>query len=862
MDKDPIILSNNGETAIKSFMGIANNPAFIALISQTGPFNTAEWINFVESNPPEKVAATALDFFKDASLMAEAARPHGGRNFQTHLLGQQYQVDVKLLEAFDHQRTKTPVFELYRQMGIMRDISAFYVFGKAYTELDASQQAIVDDFGLITDISHFGRIMGKDGKDVDDIQKTWLVADFAFALERNLNASFTSRGQDEVLFNVPNKAVAENYQTVMDRSPKGEVVAMRSQRKTEPNVSFMFSIEQPQVITAENIEVPVSFGRGDIRMIKMETTEQLLSYLSTQFDSLLLNYPLEKAALIIDKFIYGRKLDRFGISLAAVQAVKDLHGQMTAKILRVGNAGVGIISSEQTANQEIVAKAQNKDTSMEDLMIIARDMQLDITDIDAITNQGKKRNLLVGRIMQSAKSSRTSVEIRFTGEENEARLGTIQQAAHVIETIKIDEGTSFLFLPPAIAAKANTDQEIAKANNQANIAKALNKISPQYAFTQERFTRNRLQTLDNSPWTEEMINSQLAEFREYIEQQAQEYNEVSLFIQHSHIHPTQATHGPKQEHGAHIARIFADSLRAGNISIKSGCLVDEYHTSDLMKDYNWFDGVLAGIAGEMYSGIFLESSARMRLFGDALVRMLMGDENTTIQGGTVVYKMPEGRTLELWDAAMTGEGEFTPGRQACVPFELGMNLALMHPELADNLFVAYLLKRYPNSALAKFVSESGRTDSDRLMVENIMMAEKDIMARNAKRMAALSELERSSFAEIWQTNPDITAFDIYAMDVLYRTLKSDLDEKRRKPIVIHVLETNYNAQQSKSGWLWSQFGIPGLPIYRISFDSASKTIKVLESPAPSEARLGEWLDKNRSIVEQIRGIMEGALPEA
>jgi len=855
MASETITFSNNGETAVASAMQIAQHTPFVALISQTGPFNTTEWLDIVRSGAEEQVGASALDFFKDASLLAEAARAGGGRSFQSHILRSEDGTTQTQLEQIDHQRTHRPVFQLYRDLGIMRNVSAYYVYGRPYDELEVDQQQVADNFGLVTDISHFGRIMGKDGKDVDDVQKTWLVSDFAFALERNLNASFTARAQDEVLYNIPNESIAENDQTVLDRSPEGNVTAIRAQRKTEPNVSFMFSAENARPL-AKGVEVPISFGRGDIRMTRIDSTDQLLSYLSTQFDSLLLKYPLEKAALIMDKFIYGRKLGEFGISLSAVQAVRNLEGKMTAKILRVGNAAVGVVRTSSRVNTEITSLAGNKATGFDQLTGIAEGLQLDINDILVMSSEVKKRDRLVGRIMQAAKEQSLDFSVQFDEPVSDSRLGTIQQAEHYVEEVEIDKNTSFILIPPSIAGTAYADNSLRNPKEAGKLASALNAISPGYSFSQERFAADKIQVLDNSPWTQELVVSQLTEFIGKMRELSGKYGEVAIYEQIAHHHPTQAVHGPKQEHSAYIGRVLAEAFGMPNIKVRAGSLVDEYHTSDLKGDYSEFNKRIGQIAGGMFEGTFLESSPRMRILGDALVRMLMSDQNTSIIGGTVVHAMPDGRTLELWDAAMSSAGEFTPGRQACVPFELGMDLALMHPELADDLYLKYLLTRFPQSMLAEFTRTSGRKDSDALMVENIMIPENDIIARNARRMEALNQLDRDSFAEIWQTNPDITAFDIYALDVMYRRLKSDMDSGKRFPVVIHVLETNYNAQQSKSGWLWNQIGIPGIPIYRVSFDSASKKVRILESSAPEEDRMGQWLDKNRTVVEKIREIME------
>lgn len=824
---------------------LASHPGILGLVSLTGAFNVAEW-GAIASEKPDVANRIALEQLKDMALVAEGARAGGGIGLQKMVLGTE-SIDSDKLKQVESDRIHTPVHTLLVDISFARDVSSFLQFGRPFDELEAEDRETALGFGIVTDLGHFSRIMQKDAV-ATDVHKHWLIGQISQAFERNLNAAFTHRGQDDWLYPIPQGAQVEGSTMPIETSASGEITMIAGERKNAPNVTFGLAIKNSDNFIP--VEVAMSEGRGEIRSDTISNPSDLLVYLSHQFESLLTKYPLEKAVFIFDKFVDKLGIGARGIQLTAVQAIKDETGKGRAKIIQVGDIDVAVIREQDiTGSADLVREIQSKITDDRLYEIAAQLGLVGSTENERPPYSQKKRQTLIGKTLGELRAKKLAIS-PMSQEKDGDGLGGIEQAKHRVSEIEVDSDDSFVLLPPAIgAAVPGVVQEFKTIADVRSFLSGFNGQKASMSFPRFKFLTQETQIFKQIEWAPEMILPQLADFTGYIKALKEQFGEVDIHFQFAHIHPTGPTHTRIQEIGAKIAGAVGEEVRRLGAKTRGSSLVDEYHTDDLMADYSIFEAMLRANAGETFTELFYESSPVMRLIADAVARITIQDPRITRVGDTVSLPTDDNRMIEIWDNVTEApDRSVSVGRQACVPFNIGMDLAMMAPELADASYRRYIELRHPQSMMAQLARENPHLSIHEIFTQ-FVMAEKNVQARSAHRHHILDEADRASFTEIEHLDGSIASYDLLALYKIYQHIHEGLQSKKRIPLVVHVLETNYNAQQQKARIIWDKVGIAGVPVFRISFDPASGKIEVLTSPPPQEDKLGIFF--NQSEVQQV-----------
>lgn len=834
-------------------VNIRNHPAVVALITHVGPFNYGEWQ--VICLNPKQAESIAIDFLKDMALLVEGAKSGAGKAFQKRVLtASPEEVNLPELIQAENERTEKPLSDTYCKNAFIKDVSSFLLYGKIYQELTDSEQNNAQGFGPVIDLGHFSRIMQKDIS-TDDVHKKWQVEEVGLALERNLHATFTHRGQEAYgeiadLYPIPGETFTEAKLSTAEYDQQN-VLSVISERQKPPNTSFLIEITAPEHF--EPITVKVNEGRGVVSEKKVNNTQEYLSYLSSQFESLLLAYPLEKAALIFDKLVYTIDKGRLKIQLSAIQRVKTADEQYEAKVLSIGKPAVAILTQDKIP-QNGYEKYLRLDTSDIELIDTAKQVGVKDDDIPIPPLSKNQKNRLIGK----TKSLLNGAQIKFSrlvsSNENDASIGSTVQACHLIQRLPLQGDNLYVLIPSSVASKINPNNLIDKSFPEiSDVVSFLTNSasrSSNLSFSIRKASQGEIQVIKKDSWTSEIVIPQLKKYFEFIQRMQAEYDKIFVSMQFAHLHPTAPKHTGIQEQAADIARIIGEELLKQGILVEGRSLIDEYHTHDRMTDWRKFLSVLEKKAGVFLKGLIQESSPVIRLIGDAHVRMMLDHPNTVVRGGTLEHMMPSGGILEIWDGAQNSNGELALGRQACVPFNTGMDVVLMEPELADELYNKYLLSRYPESNLAEAIRQNPNI-SVHAVIAGIMQ-DLNLVRRNETRLGFINEVERHSFEELLQVNPDLTGFDLLALYEIHRKIKNDISTKRRFPVVTHILETNYNAQQGKAAYLWEQVGFPEIPIFRISFNPETKKIEVLVSNPPKEDHVGKFLEKHFDSIQKAK----------
>lgn len=823
-------------------------PGIVSLISLTGAFNVAEWKSIITEKPEAAISAS-LEQLKDMALVAEGAQAGAGANLQQLILDIKF-IDEGELKRVETERVRESAHILLKTVPIALQLNSYLQFGKNINQLTSKEKEISERYGIITDFGHFSRIMQKDIVD-DDVKRIWQVKKVGLAFERNLNAAYTHR--EQTLYPVPVKMDTEVAQRIgeTEQNEQGQTTMITAERIHAPNVCFGMAITHP-----ENFISLLAYqheGKGEMHEKTITSTSELLKYLSYQFENLMASYPLEKVALIFDKFLFKIGVENLGIQMAAVQTIKTEAGEARSKILQVGNIGAMVVKqNRESKHQDIISKLKTGNVSNEELMKIATRLILGFV-AETISVTPKQRQRIIGQITTALKNESISI-IPFVEEAQEEALGSIIQASHRITEIPVDANDSVVFIPPIISSVIAHEPIETNYKNRDNLLSRLNSIKKEKSRTSFGFHKlitQETQVHRDITWTEESIFSQLEDFFNFMVGLKKEYAEVFAHLQFSHIHPTAPKHSSIQEQGATIAGTIGRFFRENGIETNGSSLIDEYHTDDLMMSYQKFEEMLQSRAGGIFTELMNESSPVMRLVGDAVVRAIMADSRTEVRGDTIIHKAP-GKTVEVWDnISARPRGGFTIGRQACVPFNIGMDISMMVPEMADGLYKKYLQARYPETTLARLVGENPDMSIHQIFTRFIM-SEPNIEKRNNIRHRVLDEIDRSTFNEVSEVSPDISAFDLVVLDEMYHKIRLDMETKKRIPIVIHVLESNYNAQQEKAGYIWNLLGFMAIPVFRVSFDPESHKIQLLTSIPPDEDRIGNFLESNRETIDVIK----------
>lgn len=838
-----------------------NNPGVVALITHVGPFNYREWAEI--SQDPERATHIALELFKEFSLLVEGARPGAGREFQHYVLtAPPEEIDLPALMQAEDLRTRKDLKITYVRIPFMQDVSAYLTSGRNYWGMDcAPERDFADFFPAVIDLGHFSRIMQKDIAG-DDVKRIFVANEVGVQLERNLNATFTHREGVHTmrdLWPALPSTVPEGRIRTIEQSADGQTLSIANERQNQPNVSFTLSITKPEAF--KPIVVRVSEGRGEVREQQITTSDELLRYLSAQFESLLPVYPLEKASLIFDKFVYKLGIGDAGIQMAVVQRVKDEDGKQKAKVMTVGTPTVIIIREEignnQTKNE--LAAQMRVDTEDAVLKSVANKIGVPENEIPQGELTTRQKNRLIAKARGLVNTSIARVEQFITHPEDiDVALGALAQAPHRMVEIELSDNESIILIPPSIARKVDEESFIREVflgtQGVLGVLAQRKDADKNMAMYATRTNSEGIQVIKNEPWTEEIVLSQLTEYMDVIRGLQTEFKDVFVSMQFAHFHPTAPRHTPIQEQAADIARILGTELRGMGVTVEGRSLADEYHTSDRMANWQDFYDMLQTRAGDFFHEFIQESSPEMRMIGDAQVRAMLMFDETIMKGGTLRHMMPDGKILELWDGAQDTDGRPVLGRQACVPFNTGMDVVLMAPDTAHAIYNDYVQMRFSDSLFARMSRKNPGMTIHNLIAE--IMKEPDITTRNERRLSAINEIERDSYAEVAEARPDITAFDLYFLDELYAKIRRDFVTGERVPVVTHILEGNYNAQQGKAGYMWEQVGIPGVPIFRISFNPESKKISLLRSNPPTQDYVSQLLEQNREAIETVRQQVE------
>lgn len=843
--------------AVTALPPLYQRASLIAAITHIGPFNYSEWSDIILQSPA-KAQAIAQDFLKDLGLLAEGAKAGAGVKFQELIsTAPNEYVNLKALNRAEDKRTEEDLKITYTNNPFMKDASSYLFTGVAFAEIvDDTDKDTAESFAAVTDLGHFSRIMQKDLANTDDVKRTVLIDEIGFALERNINATFTHRCNTE-LYPVPVDAKQESRVAVIEKDPQDRVLSIISERQAPPNISHILSITKPENFSSLNVKV--SLGRGITKEQQITSTKELLHHLSSQFENLLLSYPLEKAALIFEKYLYKINCGNMGIQMAITQRVQQ-DGLQKAKILTIGEPSV--IFLKETTKQNLDNGLMEKlraDKTDEEIIEAATKIGLPDSDIPKGLLSPKQKAILIGKARGfAAKSSRSITTTRIVyNKDADAAIGSLIQAPHRIIEFDIDDNESSILIPPSVGRQITESGLISQRFSTLSDATAA--FSKAYegkpvTISHSHDALSNIQIITNEQWSKKTVLSQLENYLGNIDKLLEEYSTLFVSLQYAHFHPTSPRYTQIQEQAADIAQILGEELRERGAIVEGRVLIDEYHTADRLTNWEEYLIMLLARSGSVFQEFIQESSPPMRLLGDAFIRRMLADPATGMHGGTLIHNMPDGSILELWDGALDAQGNPARGRQACVPFNIGMDVGLMNPSLADRLYKYYLQERYPQSVLATAAREEPNT-TIHAVIANIM-SEPNIEKRNQRRMDAITEVDRKNYAELEEITKDLTSFDLVLLNEFYQKVMTDIKTKTRIPLVTHILETNYNAQQTKAGYMWQTFGFPDVPVYRISFNPEARKIKVLLSSAPQIDPWIEFLDQHEDTIKTLKSNLQ------
>lgn len=315
-------------------------------------------------------------------------------------------------------------------------------------------------------------------------------------------------------------------------------------------------------------------------------------------------------------------------------------------------------------------------------------------------------------------------------------------------------------------------------------------------------------------WTETYVKDQLG----WLVEKVIDLQPETVRMQFGHIHSDRNL-GPEQETAALMASVVARILRLKGVSVEVEPVLDNLHVVDRV-DVGRYLEELSRYFGEPIEQVSFEASLLDRRLGDELIVKLfqLCPEKVKFIGHNVYLQATPDVMIELYDGI--GASQEKAGRQGCVPFMGGYEVRRQNPGLANQLWREIIMNDYPTSLVAQWWQE--RPDIDNFEVLTCHY----VYTQNPERRAALKarldeEIDRSFQEKILHGN---TAF----LDAVLAGTNI------QKQVLLHFLESTYDAQHTKFSYFARCAGMLMLPlnIYRVSFDRHTGRVVVLDVNNP------------------------------
>jgi hypothetical protein len=306
-------------------------------------------------------------------------------------------------------------------------------------------------------------------------------------------------------------------------------------------------------------------------------------------------------------------------------------------------------------------------------------------------------------------------------------------------------------------------------------------------------------------WTKEYVLKKIKPFIEEIKKRRPDV----VRIQVGHIHADR-DFGPEQRVACFIAKCLIEELEKLGIKVEVEPLIDNYHVVDRVNVANFLEEVSKAL-GRKVNKVAFEASLLSRELGNQVIKRLYQrcPEKIVVIGSNVYLKVSETMIIELYD----GVGDFTKkGRQGCVPFEAGYEIRRLNPKLASKLFKETILKERPDSIIAKWWKEKPDIeDFEELTFHFVYTRPPEERARLKREM---EEVDRPYKEKILEGGTE---------------LLDEIMKNKENVVLIHILEGVYAAQENKFAHLMQLAGLLPIPVYRISFQSDTGEIEILDA---------------------------------
>jgi len=364
------------------------------------------------------------------------------------------------------------------------------------------------------------------------------------------------------------------------------------------------------------------------------------------------------------------------------------------------------------------------------------------------------------------------------------------QQPHHVRVLKVQPGDEIFVFPGTRELLA--DFKIVQLDRRQEVAMT---VSPK-----------RHQRLATFEWTSGYIQARLSSLVDQIVA----LKPVRVDVQFGHVHGDREP-GPDQEVGASIAGSFARMLEAKRIHIEARPMSDNYHVVDRLDFRRWI-ALLQQHSGLTITEITFEDALSSRHLGDEAIARLYREspEKIIFRGGNYYFQAGPDMMVELYDGVTTPD---VPGRQGCVPFQLGYELYRLNPVWMNAAYRRYIMENYPNSLVARWWSEWPGATYQKLMLKHVYMLPCDQRMMLKARIDA--EIDRPYRVKCMSGQTPFLDGILTATDFT-------------GVVLIHVLEGFYDAQELKSTTLWQALGLPKAFQWRISFNRHTGELKALD----------------------------------
>ncbi|MDP1608866.1 MAG: hypothetical protein Q8L98_06095 [Chlamydiales bacterium] len=757
------------------------------LLDNIGPFPVEMTLNL-----PEQIFDPIwAEFYHYLTLVAETARPGGGRAFSHYVENYtDYEGLPNLSEITNYLAFET-LSNFPNKIGLeyWLNISSLLEYGSLFSHLSEAEIIQCKRFEYLQELDHFSEIM-----DLSLLTKH---------LEKKHGAL---PGTEEILKKYLNLGSEEQYKPIAGRKAYINVGLERmlceaaAKRRncdyplypSSANCGCFHEYTLSYYPVKTSAELEAQFKVHDAASIGLVRTnfpyisllltsnssvplaEEKLKELTNICTRLLLNYGLEIGIAMFDGYIFEQHLSRFNLSILACQAFKrDESSSIQVKIVSVGSGAV----------------------------LIYQDKKLQSTCIRG----SKEISSFLG--LHGATHHREIVLV------------------HNKQTIKV------ILAPHAYGpALESIDHQVlcqdANQNSSNPLAWLMTSFVKKFAIPESArnllvfaIKPSEIDIVERPQWSQRDVK-QIPEFANLVntyKEYLKNYKSLEINLLYAHVHADRLV-DIHQKISIEVARAFKDELENEYISFRLHPLIDNLHVRDVF-DYNKYHDLLSE-KNLKPDPIITEDSLLIDRIGQGILDCFVNQDSKNRyqivfeQHRAINVLFPDKTVVQLIDHMEKD------GRLSCVTFDLAQIYYRQAPEVFEKLFREEILLHYPNTILGRWFLEHPNKNYHEIMF-SMLYSNPDIQYRNRLFQEISNEI-RPNINNIESTQSMRSYVDALRDELAIRE-----KTQYKKVVSLYILEGSYDAQFDRYSKVHKAFALPGIDTYRLTFMASELGCKVM-----------------------------------